>query len=269
LLNVENNLIEYDKIKKTESLIVEELNYDLRNKNLTDSFNIKSLNSKKIHVNDIYKILRILNLNKTIIYASELGIESFITDGEVSNYLLKKLTPSLKKNYRNSSLENFQKIIQYKGIPDLGSLYLKGIIGIEDIIELRENTNGKKFRDWYFSKDYNNSDTVQNFLMNKVVRDNSFTKHLRWIIPNLISIKNPMLGVISSYTESFIIDKIFKGWQPNIFIDNHLKRTIDNKIEEYEEKRRKSRIEKRFPKIGRNDKCPCGSNKKFKKCCGK
>lgn len=22
------------------------------------------------------------------------------------------------------------------------------------------------------------------------------------------------------------------------------------------------------PKIGRNDKCPCGSNKKYKKCCG-
>ena len=23
------------------------------------------------------------------------------------------------------------------------------------------------------------------------------------------------------------------------------------------------------PKIGRNDKCPCGSGKKYKKCCGK
>lgn len=23
------------------------------------------------------------------------------------------------------------------------------------------------------------------------------------------------------------------------------------------------------PKVGRNDECPCGSQKKFKKCCGK
>ncbi|MGB0911339.1 MAG: SEC-C metal-binding domain-containing protein, partial [Nitrospirales bacterium] len=23
------------------------------------------------------------------------------------------------------------------------------------------------------------------------------------------------------------------------------------------------------PKIGRNDQCPCGSGKKYKKCCGK
>jgi len=25
----------------------------------------------------------------------------------------------------------------------------------------------------------------------------------------------------------------------------------------------------RKPKVGRNAKCPCGSGKKFKKCCGK
>lgn len=28
------------------------------------------------------------------------------------------------------------------------------------------------------------------------------------------------------------------------------------------------RVETRGPKIGRNDPCPCGSKKKFKKCCG-
>lgn len=28
-------------------------------------------------------------------------------------------------------------------------------------------------------------------------------------------------------------------------------------------------IKRSAPKIGRNDPCSCGSNKKFKKCCGK
>nr|WP_233217455.1 SEC-C metal-binding domain-containing protein [Trinickia dabaoshanensis] len=27
-------------------------------------------------------------------------------------------------------------------------------------------------------------------------------------------------------------------------------------------------IQRAAPKIGRNDPCPCGSGKKFKKCCG-
>lgn len=28
-------------------------------------------------------------------------------------------------------------------------------------------------------------------------------------------------------------------------------------------------ITREAPKVGRNDDCPCGSKKKFKKCCGK
>jgi len=30
----------------------------------------------------------------------------------------------------------------------------------------------------------------------------------------------------------------------------------------------KNPIKRIFPKIGRNDQCPCGSGRKFKKCCG-
>ncbi|MBM7070738.1 SEC-C domain-containing protein [Shewanella sp. 202IG2-18] len=30
-----------------------------------------------------------------------------------------------------------------------------------------------------------------------------------------------------------------------------------------------SPIIRESPKVGRNDPCPCGSGKKFKKCCGK
>lgn len=30
-----------------------------------------------------------------------------------------------------------------------------------------------------------------------------------------------------------------------------------------------SPIKRVTPKVGRNDDCPCGSQKKFKKCCGK
>ena len=40
-------------------------------------------------------------------------------------------------------------------------------------------------------------------------------------------------------------------------------RFIDGVIESNEPYRREE------PKIGRNDPCPCGSGKKYKKCCGK
>jgi uncharacterized protein YecA (UPF0149 family) len=31
----------------------------------------------------------------------------------------------------------------------------------------------------------------------------------------------------------------------------------------------RSKIVVKGPKVGRNDPCPCGSGKKYKKCCGK
>jgi len=37
---------------------------------------------------------------------------------------------------------------------------------------------------------------------------------------------------------------------------------------EKEEKRRSKPVKKLAPKVGRNDPCPCGSGKKYKKCCG-
>lgn len=39
-------------------------------------------------------------------------------------------------------------------------------------------------------------------------------------------------------------------------------------VKEIQEGNRKA-AEKRFPNVGRNDACPCGSGKKFKKCCGR
>ena len=41
------------------------------------------------------------------------------------------------------------------------------------------------------------------------------------------------------------------------------------KQEEIYDRYRRSRTVVKEPKIGRNDPCPCGSGKKYKKCCGK
>ena len=48
--------------------------------------------------------------------------------------------------------------------------------------------------------------------------------------------------------------------------DAHL--TPERRKELYKERKSADTIVK-GPKIGRNDPCPCGSGKKYKKCCGK
>ena len=42
----------------------------------------------------------------------------------------------------------------------------------------------------------------------------------------------------------------------------------DEKRKELQKNFRESRIVKNENKVGRNDPCPCGSGKKYKKCCG-
>ena len=43
----------------------------------------------------------------------------------------------------------------------------------------------------------------------------------------------------------------------------------EEKREEIAKAYRRSKTVVKEPKIGRNDPCPCGSGKKYKKCCGK
>ena len=43
----------------------------------------------------------------------------------------------------------------------------------------------------------------------------------------------------------------------------------EEKRAEIQKQFRESKIVRNFDKVGRNDMCPCGSGKKYKKCCGK
>lgn len=74
-------------------------------------------------------------------------------------------------------------------------------------------------------------------------------------------------------------DRTDKWELPSIYnLAEEEKRCIEsiNKADEEEERRKEAKAlipatlseEKQIPKVGRNEPCPCGSGKKFKKCCG-
>lgn len=45
--------------------------------------------------------------------------------------------------------------------------------------------------------------------------------------------------------------------------------SVEKREEIYKNFRNRNTVKREEPKIGRNDPCPCGSGKKYKKCCGK
>ena len=75
-----------------------------------------------------------------------------------------------------------------------------------------------------------------------LVAPNSSVKHQATSSNILSKIQSAVHTVFNLYTEVRIIE------------ENEEKPTIDESID--------------LSKIGRNDPCPCGSGKKFKKCCG-
>ena len=63
-------------------------------------------------------------------------------------------------------------------------------------------------------------------------------------------------------------------WAFNGYTKNEIKAIINNQKEELRKKNEeirelKAQIKEKERKIGRNEPCPCGSGKKYKKCCGK
>lgn len=61
--------------------------------------------------------------------------------------------------------------------------------------------------------------------------------------------------------DSFVVNELLKGWHTNMFLDNKLKRLIDEKIAEQDRDRRRKEAAARFKGVRRNDPYPCGSGK--------
>ena len=190
-------------------------------------------------------------------------------DGEINALLALKSISEFSKKYPNG-VDALNKIEYEKGFPDLGEMFVKQLIGLDDILKLRDSFHSKIFRYWLQNTQYE-EDLMRKEIMNSVrnILGNNASNAIRMIASSLIGIGGFLPGVIASSFDSFILEKISKGWHPNFFLDNKLKTMIDKCIASKEMEREKELLQLKFKGVGRNEPCPCGSKKKFKFCHGK
>ena len=269
LLATERCLLPIDTNKLIED-IKKEVIYDINNNNLSKKLDILSTDLSNIEEIDIYKLLRLADINMNLIYASNFNTSNILIDGQAKNVLNYKFSPVIKSlDGVIDSTEVFSQITKQKGLPSLHTLFLNGTITLEDILDIRNNIDGKLFRKWFEDVNYSYDETLKALLNKpKLKMNEKLVKVTRTFLPDIVGLLNPVAGVASSVIDSYIIDKIIKGWHPSVFLDEKLKTHIDRKIEVYDRSQRKKRMEKLFPGVTRNDPCPCGSGKKYKKCCG-
>ncbi|BCE01122.1 SEC-C domain-containing protein [Marinicellulosiphila megalodicopiae] len=211
------------------------------------------------------KTNRLFNALKGFSFQDKCGAEVILQDAFSKEYLNSKLA-FLFRGESIDKVDLFSEITKSKGIPDFYHLLQKNIIGIHDIVEFATSKKSKFFMDWFADENVSKEDVYFKLMASKKERVTS--KGVRWLFPNIVGLVNPVLGVVASGVDSFIVNKIVKGWNPNIYLDEFLKSNIDILINDNEKKLKKRDIINRFGSVKPNSPCPCQSGLKFKKCHG-
>lgn len=258
-----------DCLKKVDSekwgdKIKSELNFDLANQKFRAELGVSTENSDDLSPHDVSKVMRVSSILSSLILQDELKVDAVALDSYSMPYLNKKFATYGPKV--NLTIEPFERIMRMKGVPAIYELYKNKILSMRDIISLRETYSGKVFRRWYESTDYDEEEALRVILNRQP--ESVKSKFSRLVYPTVAGIFSPVAGTLASVVDSFIISRLVEGWNPSLFLDDVLKQSIDLKVSQSELARSREEFRNKFGNIGRNEYCPCGSNKKFKKCHG-
>jgi hypothetical protein len=266
--SIENAMINKVNDSETDelnSLIIDNLKKDIMNKEISNQF----LNGvESIACMDPYQttsVLRLINTLKGFSLQEKYKIGCIVQDSFSKDYLSSKLAFYNRKPITDK-VEYFSDVCSIKRIPNIYDLYRRKSISINDIINISNENKTKKFNEWFNDDHLTKEDIL--FALTKSHKNSHLLKSIRWTLPNIAGLVNPLLGLASSFCDNFLVDKVINGWSPNIFLDDVLKEKIDALVQKKEKEHQRKLIIKRFGSIKPNEKCPCQSGLKFKKCHG-
>ncbi len=237
---VSDNSIFLGDHKSLGDLICREVDNDLRNPFLRETLGLVTVDRQKISPPDVYKILRLFHINHGLAYSCEFKTTTVITDAALGDIWQAKLSPLLQRHSLHSA-EVFRSVLETKKIPNPSQLYFDSLISMVDILDLREDVQGRRFREWLSSTDYD-PDTIKRALEAKKPWSKSWIiKALRWVAPKLMGTVNPLAGIIASCCDSYVLDRFLNGWHPNFFLDDKLKADLDAAIRNHDRAIRSSR----------------------------
>jgi len=193
----------------------------------------------------------------------ELKIGSISQDAYSKEYMAKKIL--VPAGFSNST-DCFESLMSMKGITDLLDLDVDKIITFDDILVIRESAKAKVFRQWMYSQDYDREAVVEYLL--KPCKPKIKTKLLSFIYPNVVGLINPIAGIAASAVDSFLVDLVRDNWNPKVFLDEELAKTINSKLSTFNS-RTKKKAEQDYVNLSLTDPCYCGSKKTYAKCCGR
>ena len=198
----------------------------------------------------------------------------FAEGGDKNDFSDKIVLPEEYKYFNvsefNNSYDNFLEnslggFSSHKEVYDVGIVYDRelGLYAVpfyetfNKIFEMSEKIeNAKECVEFFL----NNDKFSANIIKRVAERHENFTD----VVNNLLGTKMTFEELLEKYKSRYLENKIFSSTTV-LYKSKAFSKTLGI-IEEESEKPELEGID--LKKIGRNDPCPCGSGKKFKKCCG-
>jgi hypothetical protein len=207
--------------------------------------------NKFIEIYNHYHEKKIMNFDTEYLLADEIPISKEI--------LKKHFIEQYEDYFVNDALINFEDMIEYLKMKENKPYYIPN-----------KNEFIKYLDDEYFEKDKHYHELLK-FVEKEIVDgDKEYAEEILDDIQIGCSMSNKLSSIMNEFQRRGIIfdseDQIRKLSDLVIKFYNNT-RMWENNGHTPNEIRRLSNLNKPKKKIGRNDPCPCGSGKKYKKCC--
>lgn len=164
----------------------------------------------------------LLESRSDLILASHYGGD-FLTS-EINSILIQQKNHELLNRTKidKGELSEFQNIV-IGSCPRISDVINKKEKSFDQFLILLDKSD--KFRDW--TQNINPDDKLVTAYWRDVTSEgwiNSLpTKTIRYVIGSVLGAVVPLTGQLFSFADTFLIEKMIKGWRPNHFIDRKLK----------------------------------------------
>lgn len=246
--------------KKQEQ--IEQLIENFGNKFL-ECFNKDEVITTNIYADNLINLFNIY-CDEDIMPEKE-DFEANIKQVETNRYFTVSDFKNSYSDFMEKSLEGFSS---HTSVYDIGIVYDKEL-GLFVLPFYQTFCKIYEVEDYKTIQGY--KDCIKSFLENDKVAAN-IIKRVANKYSNFMNRTNEILGtaysldnLLSYYKSDSVEKKIFSS--ASVLYASKVFETMMKVVTEKEETKQASDVD--YSNVGRNDKCPCGSGKKFKNCCGK
>ena len=171
-------------------------------------------------------LLAIGEMNQDCYLSSELKSELITSSRWAEIYKLRLNKCIVNAENSNQNIDCFRKTVAFE-FASPGTFFYSGGITPSELLKLLNGNNSIRFREWL--RDVPDGTPLSGEFYNEIRKRNSdkpWVKVCRVLSQSVLGLVNPLLGIVSTSIDGFVVDKILNGWQPQIFVEKVLRNNI-------------------------------------------